>query len=105
MSLIRPNFFVLVAIMSVALGRPAAALEPEQKDAVTFEQRIGAVLPLAAEFTDASGQRHALRDYFQGQPVVLSFGYARCPQLCTVIADGTVAALRELRPEVGKDLA
>ena len=73
---------------------------------VGFEQRIGARLPLAAALVDAAGERHALGDYFHdGKPVVLYFGYARCPQLCSVVADGTVSALRQIKPTVGTDLA
>jgi protein SCO1/2 len=55
------------------------------------------------EFTDSDGARHALRDWFHGRPVVLYFGYARCPQLCTVVADTTVAALRQIRAQPGRD--
>jgi protein SCO1/2 len=70
---------------------------------VRFEQRLGAQLPLATEFTDTVGNPHALSDYFGRRPVVLTFGYARCPQLCSVVADATVAAVRAIRPEVGRD--
>src|SRR4051812_43615012 len=69
-----------------------------------FTQRLGATLPRDVAFTDARGKPHLLRDYFHGRPVVLYFGYARCPQLCSVVADGTVAVLRQLRVEVGRDL-
>ncbi len=78
----------------------AAALRGE----VRFEQRLGATLPLAAEFVDTEGTQHPLRDFFHGRPVVLYFGYARCPQLCPVVADGAVAALRQIRAEVGRNL-
>ena len=70
---------------------------------VRFEQRIGGRLPLAVLFTDAKGARHALGDYFHGKPVVVYFGYARCAQLCPLVSDGTVAALRDIRPEAGRD--
>ena len=82
----------------------AVRLAAEPSPDVAFEQRIGAQLPLAAQFSDATGARHALGDYFHGKPVVLYFGYARCPQLCTIVADGTVTALRQIRPSVGPDL-
>jgi protein SCO1/2 len=78
--------------------------EPPSRSAAEFTQQLGATLPLEVALTDASGQRHRLGDYFHGRPVVLYFGYARCPQLCSVVADGTVAVLRQLRAEVGTDL-
>lgn len=72
---------------------------------VKFEQRIGNRLPLTTLFRDSAGQAHVLGDYFRGKPVVLYFGYARCPQLCSIVADGTVAALRQIRPEVGSEVS
>lgn len=71
---------------------------------VAFEQRIGEKLPLALTFTDTSGASRQLGEFFRaGQPVVLYFGYARCPQLCSVVADGTNNVLRRLEPSVGRD--
>lgn len=97
----------LLLFASLALGpRPAfSATDPVNPPAgVAFEQRIGEKLPLALTFTDTSGASRQLGDFFHaGQPVVLYFGYARCPQLCSVVADGTNAALRRLEPSVGRD--
>src|SRR5207244_2976719 len=72
-------------------------------DAVSFEQRLGAALPLSTELVDLREARHPLAEYFGARPVVLYFGYANCPQLCSVVADGTVAALRQIHPAVGRD--
>jgi protein SCO1/2 len=97
----------LAIAVALVLGRPgqlSAGVLPFG-GAVNFEQRIGETLPLEVKFADTAGRLHALGDYFHGKPVVLYFGYARCPQLCGVVADGTVAALRQLRPEVGRDFA
>ena len=79
------------------------ATEPPFGVSVRFEQRIGEKLPLSTVFRDSTGRPHVLGDYFHGKPVVLYFGYARCPQLCSIVADGTVAALRQIRPEAGRD--
>ncbi len=94
-----PFLFAIVACAGSSL--PGA--EAPFASTVRFEQRIGEHLPLAVQFTDTAGQRHSLRDYFHTRPVVLYFGYARCPQLCSVVADSTVAALRQIRPAVGRD--
>jgi protein SCO1 len=74
-------------------------------DAVRFDQHLGAKVPLTTEFTDTAGVRGLLGSYFRGKPMVLYFGYARCPQLCAIVADSTVAALRQIRPEVGRDFS
>lgn len=92
------SFFVLLglAVSGFAQSSPAPG--------VRFEQRIGEKLPLAVTLTDTAGVSRQLSDYFHGQPVVLFFGYARCPQLCSVVADGTVEVLRHLERSVGRDL-
>lgn len=71
---------------------------------VSFEQRIGETLPLDTRFTGVDGAPHQLGEYFRDQPVVLYFGYARCPQLCSVVSDAAVEVLRHLERSVGRDL-
>lgn len=71
---------------------------------VGFEQRIGAKLPLDTTWRDTSGTPRRLGEFFRNQPVVLYFGYARCPQLCSVVADGTTHVLRTLERSVGRNL-
>lgn len=88
----------------LALGVSSRAAEAPFGGEVRFDQRIGEPLPLSVEFTDLAGHRAPLRSFFRGKPVVLYFGYARCVELCSLVGDGTVTALRQIRPEVGKDL-
>lgn len=95
----------LVCLVLLFAASAVRAAERPFGGSVSFEQRIGEKLPLATVFRDSTGQPHVLGDYFHGKPVVLYFGYARCPQLCSIVADGTVAALRQIRPEVGRDFA
>lgn len=95
---------LIIALLLSFIGVAASnAAEPPFGGAVRFDQHLGEILPLTTVFRDSAGQSHALGDYFHGKPVVLYFGYARCPQLCSIVADGTVAALRQIRPEVGRD--
>ena len=79
-----------------AIAAPAAALG--------FEQRIGRTLPLDTVFVDEHGTIRPLRDYFGKTPVVLYFNYFRCPQLCSVVADGVLDGLRRLDATVGRNL-
>ena len=90
----------LCFLLAVAATSLSAA--PSLAD-VRFEQRLGERIPLDGVFVDTAGASHRLREFFDGKPVVLYFGYARCPQLCSVVADGTVAALRQIRPAVARD--
>jgi protein SCO1/2 len=96
------NARVISLLLACAASLGARA---DSSVSVAFEQRIGAKLPLAAEFIDETGARHALGDFFQGQPIVLIFDYARCPQLCSVVADATVEILRRLRLSAGRDFS
>jgi protein SCO1/2 len=51
-------------------------------------------------FVDASGQRTALRSLFDGiHPVLLVLTYDDCPQLCSFVLDGAVAAIRQLETQ------
>jgi protein SCO1/2 len=84
-------------------GLVATLAHAQDHASIRFEQRIGERLALDAVLTDTRGTRHALREYFGHRPVLLYFGYARCPQLCSVVADGTNQVLRRLTPTVGRE--
>jgi len=68
---------------------------------VAFEQRLGADLPLDAEFTDSTGQTVHLGDFFGSRPVVVVLAYYECPMLCTLVLNGTVASLRAVEFDAG----
>jgi len=75
---------VAVALAVLVLARPLAADEarpPALRD-VGVDQHLGAALPLDLAFRDESGRTVALRDYFDGRPVLLSLVYFGCPMLC-----------------------
>ncbi|HEU4728599.1 MAG TPA: hypothetical protein VFT22_11930 [Kofleriaceae bacterium] len=76
---------------SPQVGSPAWA---EGADVV---EHLGARLPLDRVFVDARGRRVALRELFDGtHPVLLVLAYYECPQLCSLVLDGAVAAMRRL---------
>ena len=93
---LRCLLFILTVLSG---GRALAAVMP----GVSFEQRLGETLPLDARFRDTDGHVRPLGSWFQGKPVVMWFGYARCPQLCSVVSEGMVSSLRELEPTAGRD--
>ena len=50
---------------------------------VGITQNLGAQLPLEEVFTNHAGEEAALADFLEGElPVILTFNYANCPQLC-----------------------
>jgi protein SCO1/2 len=75
-----------VALLTAACGEdeqplPGLVLEPEAAPAI--------------DLVDSDGQRVALADY-RGKPVVVSFLYTDCPDVCPVIGQRIGQALAEL---------
>jgi protein SCO1/2 len=78
-------------------NRPAALRD------VAFEQKLDQQLPLDLRLRDSDGQAVRLRDFFGSRPVLLNFVYYRCRELCPLLSDGLVRALRPLSFDVGKE--
>jgi protein SCO1/2 len=68
-----------------------------------FDQKLNAQVPLDISFTDETGEGVHLRDYFGTRPVILVLGYYECPMLCSLVLNGLVEALQEIRANPGKD--
>jgi protein SCO1 len=94
----------LTAAASGVTGLPATYVAPAVPG-VSFEQRIGESLPLDVLLRDETGAAVRFGDYFGQRPAVLVFGYSRCPQLCSVVANATVETLRTLRLTAGRDFS
>jgi protein SCO1/2 len=99
----------LAILMTAMLGGVAAAdgaadvtgsLQPGTPawaEGADVTEHLGARLPLDLGFVDAQGQRTQLRSLFDGtHPVLLVLAYYECPQLCSLVLDGTVAAMQAL---------
>lgn len=102
----RSRFFVLLALL-VAAPLAAqqdylAAKKPAGKAKV--EQKLNAQLPLAATFVDENGKTVRLGDYFEsGKPVIITPVYYSCPMLCSLVLDGLVNSLHEIRFKMGDE--
>jgi protein SCO1/2 len=83
--------------------RPTAALTPGDLSRVKFEQHPGQQISRELVFRDETGRVVKLGGLFANRPVILVPGYYRCPMLCTMINDGLINALQNLRASVGKD--
>lgn len=84
----------------------AQAMAHDEKQDVTrgvsFEQRLGAQIPLDVVFTDENGRTAALGDFFDRKPVVLAMVYYDCPQVCPLVLDGVARGLRPLNLVAGE---
>lgn len=72
-------------------------------DAVAFDQRLDAQLPLELRFRDESGAAVRLGDYFGERPVLLILAYYECPNLCPLALDGLAHSLRDLSYAAGQE--
>ena len=77
--------------------RPAALRD------VAFDQKLNQQVPLDLEFRDESGTPVRLARYFNGKPVVLTFVYFRCRDLCPLLLDGVVRSLKALSFSAGNE--
>lgn len=82
------------------------ALHPNQiLDAIGFDQRLDAQVPLDLAFRDETGRTVTLDDYFQEKPVVLTLGYWECPNLCPLSRTGLLTSLNKLEFTVGQEFS
>ena len=91
--------FILFAML---MGR-ASAITQADAQRITFDQHIGQPISPDLTFRDSRGQVVRLGDYLGTKPLLLVLGYYHCPMLCTLINDGLIASLQELRLSVGRD--
>ena len=95
-------------------GYPAGYVDPQrpgtvstdtipQLKEVSFKQRLNEMLPLDASFTDETGRRVVLGEYFGRKPVLLAFVYYQCPMLCTQVMNGLSSALKVMPFAAGED--
>lgn len=101
MTIVRANVF-FVALLFVLLCGARAEVD---FNSIRFDQNLGRSLPREAAFVDENGRHVTLGDYFGQKPLVIVPGYYRCPMLCTLVANGLIESLQELRLDIGRDFA
>jgi protein SCO1 len=92
-----------IAMLAVFLVRPIFALTPGDLSRVKFEQHPGQQISGDLVFRNEKGRALKLGEFFGNRPIILVLGYYRCPMLCTMINDGLINALENLRANVGAD--
>lgn len=86
------------------VGGNAPPPNPAEAKTVTVVEHLNAKLPLDLSFVDDSGNPVQLKQYFTGKkPVVLQMGYYGCPMLCTLVSQGLVNSLKDMRLNAGSD--
>lgn len=96
-------FLVLLATGAPGTAAAAQSLRDADLRRIDFQQHLNQQVTLDREFCDETGRRVALRTYCNRQPVILVLSYYRCPMLCTLIGNGLIEALVNLRASAGRD--
>lgn len=91
-----------LAPVQSALAHHTAQHEPAWLRQVGLEQRLHEFIPLDLVLWDETGQQVLLGDYFGRRPVILTLAYYNCPNLCTLVLNGLLRALRALSLSVGE---
>jgi protein SCO1 len=102
---------ILIAAFAAvaAFVKPAAASTDNSNSAerpkilrdVGVDQRLNEQVPLDLTFRDETGKSVQLGQYFGKKPVILSLVYYDCPMLCTMVENGLLQSLKELKFDVG----
>jgi protein SCO1 len=90
--------------MSFFLNGGAPPPNPAEAKTVTVVEHLSTQLPLDLSFVDENGQSVQLKQYFNGKkPVVLQMGYFGCPMLCSLVSQGLVNSLKDVKLNAGSD--
>jgi protein SCO1/2 len=68
-----------------------------------FDQHVGARLPMDTRSDDQDGHAATLAARADGKPLLLAFGYYRCPNLCDLTLHGMGSAVATMALDPGKD--
>jgi len=103
------NRLIFAAIAAASLVRadvgkvPLGTEVPAALKDVGIDQKLGAQLPLDAEFDSETGGKIRFGQLLGKRPVILALVYYECPMLCTMVLNGTLRSLRALRLNAGTD--
>jgi protein SCO1/2 len=79
-----------------------SSLPPLLRD-VGIDQKLNSQIPLDLVFRDEAGNEVRLGQYFGQKPVVLVLAYYDCPMLCTIVLNGVLHSLKELKYNIGQE--
>jgi protein SCO1/2 len=96
---------IVVAGLGLLLCLQAGRAELSQSEIgkIGYDQHIGQPISRHLMFQDSEKGAIALGDIFNSKPTLLVLGYYHCPMLCSLINNGMIEAMQELRFNVGRD--
>ena len=99
------SLFVIVSCCNTfaASSIPADTLTDSRLAEIKFDQKLSNTISLNLHFRDENGKDVCLADYFSKKPVILVLGYYACPMLCSLVVNGMVEGLQDMRWSIGKE--
>ena len=70
---------------------------------VGIDQKLNSQIPLDLMFRDEGGNEVRLGEYFGQKPVLLVLAYYDCPMLCTIVLNGVLHSVKELKYNIGRE--
>src|SRR5690606_34270316 len=108
--MLRSSLSVVVAggviVVTLLASQPVAAQQaaPPGLENVGVDEHLDRRIPLDLGFRDHTGRRVTLGQLVKGdRPVLMNLVYHSCPSFCSLVLDGTVAALTQQPWTVGED--
>lgn len=80
--------FIALLMLVVATAATATPPPADLDARAGFDQHVGAALPMSARIVDQDGHARTLGELAHGKPLLLAFGYYRCPNLCDLTLHG-----------------
>ncbi len=94
---------LIIVLSSTAFSQVVKDSDPELKGIDVIEH-LGKKIPLDLYFTNDSGQRVQLGQYFNhGKPVIMVLAYYTCPMLCTLVLNNIAQDITHLPFTPGKE--
>jgi len=90
-------FLVTVFLCAFPAGLQALTPEEEILRKIGVDEKLDAVVPLDLAFTNQDGRQVRLKDYFTGEPVILTLNFYECPMLCPLVFRSLVDAMGKIQ--------
>lgn len=102
-SLLLTGVLTLGALSAFAQAPPPVQPNINTDANIGIDQKLDAQVPLDLTFTDQTGKKVKLGDYFGSKPVVLALPFYRCAGMCTLEMDGMAKAFNAISFTAGKE--
>lgn len=103
MKLQTQSFLFLVACFWVSSTCFAQQLSDDALTQIRFDQKLNVQVSSDLVFHDEEGREVRLGRYFGRKPMVLVLGYYECPMLCSLVLNGMVSSMQDVKWSIGRE--